>query len=102
MYVLRRTVGTSISITATDAAMLVRLVGIDMLGVCALLEVSTNGSPPVQMEIGPGERVELRSDVQMELLRLGYATHEGTPLRNAEFGFNAPRSTVAIKRTECP
>ena len=100
MYVLRRTVGTAITISARDALISVRLVGIDWLGACALLQVTRNGSPDASLlEMGPGERIALHSDVQFQLLRLAYATHEGTPARVAEFGIDAPRA-IPIRRAE--
>lgn len=99
MYVLRRTVGTSITISASDALISVRLAGIDWLGACALVEIAKDADAPKLLEIGPGERVELHPHVACQLLRLSYATHEGTPARVAEFGFDAPRS-IRIERAE--
>jgi sRNA-binding carbon storage regulator CsrA len=99
MYVLRRTVGTSITIKASDAVIRLKLVGIDWLGACALLHITRNGEPPRPMEMGPGETVSLHPDVQFQLLRLSYATHDGTPARVAEFGIDAPRS-IAVRRSE--
>jgi len=100
VYVLRRTVGTSVTILASDTPIRVRLAGIDWLGACALLQVfrGLDGEPEL-LELGPGERHELHPDVQMQLLRLAYATNSGTPARVAEFGFDAPRS-ILIQRTE--
>lgn len=99
MYVLRRTVGTAITIAATESLITFRLAGIDWLGACALLEVTRDGQAPSKLEMGPGEWVELDPDVQVQLLRLAYATHGGTPARVAEFGFEAPRS-IRIQCTE--
>ncbi len=99
MYVLRRTVGTSITIRANDAEIKLKLVGIDWLGACALLHITRNGGEPESMEMGPGERASLHPDVQFQLLRLSYATHDGTPARVAEFGIDAPRS-IAVRRSE--
>lgn len=99
MYVLRRTVGTGVTISAADGDIEVRLVGIDFLGACALVKIQRNGGSAEPMEIGPGERVDLHPDVQMQLLRLAYATHEGTPSRVVEFGFDAPR-VIPIRKSE--
>ena len=99
MYVLRRTVNTAITISPNDQKIVVRLVGIDWLGACALLNVSYNGKEPELLEMGPGERVELHPYVHLHLLRLAYATNMGTPARVAEFGIDAPRS-ILVQRSE--
>lgn len=99
MYVLRRTVGTAIAISASDGLILVRLAGIDWLGACALLEISRGGVVEPEMELGAGECVPLHPEVQFQLLRLSYATHEGTPARVAEFGIDAPRA-IRIRKAE--
>jgi hypothetical protein len=101
MYVLRRTVGTAITIKASDFLIHVKLTGIDMLGACALLHVRRGDGPQEgePLELGPGEQVQLHPDVRVQLLRLAYATHGGTPARVAEFGFDAPRS-ILIRPTE--
>lgn len=98
MYVLRRTVGTSITISAREMIEL-KLVGIDWLGACALLQITRGTSEPKRFEMGAGERMELDPDVRIELLKLSYATHKGTPARVVEFGIDAPRS-IAVRRTE--
>lgn len=99
MYVLRRTVGTAITITASDMILQVKLVGIDWLGACALLHITKGNSQLEAIEMGPGERLELHPDVQFQLLRLSHATHDGTPARVVEFGIDAPRS-ILIRRSE--
>lgn len=103
MYVLRRTVGTAITISASDVLIRVRLAGIDWLGACALLEVTRgDGQPPdVPFELGPGERILLHPDVRFQVLRLSYATHDGTPARVVEFGIEAPRA-MRIRKSEDP
>jgi len=101
VYVRRRTVGTGITIAASDMSIDVRLVGIDWLGACALLHVARNGAAqPGTVEMGPGETIyDLHPDVEFKLLRLAYATHGGTPARVAEFGISAPKA-IRIWRME--
>lgn len=99
MYVLRRTVGTAIIISPDDMVITVRLVGLDFLGACALLQIKHNDEEVAHKEIGPGETIQLHPDVQFQLLNLAYATHDGVPGRVAEFGISAPRS-IPIRRAE--
>ncbi len=99
MLVLRRTVGTAITILASER-ITVTLSQIDWLGACAVLEVQRDGKREEKpLEMGPGEIAQLHPDVRFQLLRLSYATHEGTPARTAEFGIDAPRS-ILIRRAE--
>lgn len=100
MYVLRRTVGTSIAIRASDVAIKVILTELDFLGGCAVIKIERdNGEDPVEADMGAGEVRRLHADVTLQLLRISYATHEGTPARVAEFGITAPRS-IPILRAE--
>lgn len=99
MYVLRRTVGTAITVRASDVRIGLRLVDIDFLGACAVVKVTRDDIEVEPLELGPGEEVSLHPDVRLKLLRLSFATHEGTPARTAEFGFDAPRS-IPIRRAE--
>lgn len=99
MLVLRRTVGTAIVISPDDMVITVRLVGLDFLGACALLHIKQDDKEVAHKEIGPGEVLQLHPDVQLQLLTLAYATHEGVPGRIAEFGITAPRS-IPIRRAE--
>jgi hypothetical protein len=99
MYVLRRTVGTSISVRPKEGELLISLEGIDWLGACALIGIRKETGEETKHEMGPGEIVQLTDDVRFRLLRLSYATYEGTPARIAEFGFEAPR-TIPIRLAE--
>lgn len=102
MYVLRRTIGTSISIRAVDVLFQLRLVGIDWLGGCALIDISRGGTPdPVPLEMAAGQVERLHPDVQVHLLTIARGSHEGTPAQVVEFGFDAPRS-IPIYRSEKP
>jgi len=100
LYVLRRTVGTGITIKAKDVAITVRLTELDFLGGCAVIKIERdNGEAMVEEDMGAGEMRRLHPDIQLQLLRISIATHEGTPARVAEFGISAPRE-IPITRAE--
>jgi len=100
MYVLRRTVGTSISILAKDVSINIKLAELDFLGGCAVIEIKRDNGEDMQEEnMGAGEIRRIHADVSLQLLRMSYASHEGTPACVAEFGITAPRS-IPIFRAE--
>lgn len=99
MYVLRRTVGTGITMTTKDMAITVRLVELDFLGGCAVIKIEKEGQEVEEADMGAGEIKQLHPDIQLMLLRISYATHDGTPSRVAEFGITAPRH-IPIMRAE--
>ena len=103
MYVLRRTVGTSITIGAGENQLRITLTDIDFLGACAILKVENGKEEPHRLELGPGEAADFGSypEVSFKILRLSHATHDGTPARVVEFGIDAP-SSVPIRRGEAP
>ena len=97
---LRRTVGTGITIRASDVAITVSLAELDFLGGCAIVKIERdNGQVTTVEEMGAGEVRRLHEDVTLQLLRISIATHEGTPARVAEFGITAPRH-IPIVRAE--
>ena len=100
MYVLRRTVGTGITIKTKDVAITVILSELDFLGGCAIVKIERdNGEDTTKEDMGAGEIWRLHPDVLLQLLRISIATHEGTPARVAEFGITAPRE-IPIVRAE--
>ncbi len=100
MYVLRRTVGTGITIRTKDVAITIILSELDFLGGCAIVKIERdNGEEVKEEDMGAGEVWRLHPDVLLQLLRISIATHEGTPARIAEFGITAPRE-IAIVRAE--
>lgn len=99
MYVLRRTVGTGITMAAKDRAITVRLAELDFLAGCAVIKIEEEGQDSKEEDMGAGEIRQLHPDIQLMLLRISIATHEGTPARVAEFGITAPRH-IPITRAE--
>lgn len=100
MYVLRRTVGTGITVRTPDVAITIILKELDFLGGCAIVKIERdNGEEEKTDDMGAGEVWELHKDVTLQLLRISIATHEGTPARIAEFGITAPRH-IPIVRAE--
>lgn len=102
MYVLRRTVGTGITMKASDMLITLRLTDLDFLAGCAVVKVERKTEVEEEScirDMGAGEIWRLHPDIQITLLRISYATHEGTPARIAEFGITAPRS-IPIMRAE--
>ena len=100
MYVLKRTVGTGITIGTNSDRIDLRLVGIDWLGGCALVDIQRAGEskgPP--FEYGAGEIVFLSEDVKMHILRIARASHNGVPIEVVEFGFEAD-PVIPIKLAE--
>ncbi len=99
MYVIKRTVGTSIKIGVNGSRIDLTLVGIDWLGGCALVKVQREGENSKEIELGAGETMDLTEDIHMHMLRLARASHQGIPSQVVEFGFEAPVS-IPIKRAE--
>lgn len=99
MYVLRRTVGTGITMKTQDMAIKVWLTDLDFLGGCAVIKIEKEGQESKEEDMGAGEVRQLHPDIQLMLLRISIATHEGTPARVAEFGITAPRH-IPITRAE--
>ena len=100
MYVLKRTVGTGIVIGTNSDRIDLRLVGIDWLGGCALVDIQRVGEskgPP--FEYGAGEMVFLSEDVKMHILRIARASHNGVPIEVVDFGFEAD-PVIPIKLAE--
>ena len=100
MYVLKRTVGTSIVIGDNSSRINLTLVGIDWLGGCALVEMQKEGepkSPP--LEYSSGESWLIDREVRVHILRIAHASHKGISSQVVEFGFEAPIE-IPIKLAE--